>query len=376
MLSNVDDAGKCFSCSSNTSDVSSMSNGSNTQQMTATTTKVVNLQNSLTIPSSVQECSTTVSAVQQQQHGNERCGTTKREWNGGQDVDEDGDDEDLDLYDDGGANILAGPLSDPRSLRHCTEIRPNLFLGAEHHARDMGPWSPEEEGGEEQDGRRPLLHKLGITHILTCISGPVEQNRRDNIVTLRCPMSDYGLSDLDGVCAEAMPWIGEAIGLTKGDVWDPEGEEENQITTTDTKVTESRAISGATEHTATASTTTEGRSNSSSNDDNHNSKSSTAANKNMNKLLIHCKVGINRSATMVIAWLMCSEQIPLKKAYQAVSEKRNICLHDNYIAQLRMLDERWFGRHSTAEGELPSSNSVLQQALSSFRDTHLMVGTQ
>ena len=178
------------------------------------------------------------------------------------------------------------PASNPRSLRHCTEIRPNIYLGQEAHA--------------DNDA---LLKQLGITHILACIGGRVE-HRSDGIQHLRVPMCDRGVSDLDEVFAEAFQFLAESIGVPGDEP--PSGNP---------------------------------------------------------KVLIHCKLGVNRSATCTVGWLMCSEKLPLKQAHAEVHSKRDVLMHDSYVDKLRELDFRLFGKHSTEPDELPCTSKVMKEAM-------------
>jgi len=58
-----------------------------------------------------------------------------------------------------------------------------------------------------------------------------------------------------------------------------------------------------------------------------------------NKLFIHCQLGQNRSASIVIGFLMKSRNLSLHEAYTLLKEKRQIIHpHKNYIEQLRQLD--------------------------------------
>jgi len=69
--------------------------------------------------------------------------------------------------------------------------------------------------------------------------------------------------------------------------------------------------------------------------------------KDKNKILIHCHLGQNRSATVVIAWLMTEFHVSMHHAYRFVKEKRHL-IHPNnlYIQQLREYDKRLFGVYS------------------------------
>jgi len=71
-----------------------------------------------------------------------------------------------------------------------------------------------------------------------------------------------------------------------------------------------------------------------------------------NKILIHCHRGQNRSATVVIAWLMTKSlmnknQMCMYVAYRFVKERRDVIHPCNlYIQQLREYDKQLFGVYS------------------------------
>jgi len=77
-----------------------------------------------------------------------------------------------------------------------------------------------------------------------------------------------------------------------------------------------------------------------------------------NKLLIHCERGQNRSATLLIAWLMSKKRWSLYRSYMFVKEARQMIKpHKLYLDQLRELDKRLFGIYSTPEDYLAMSFS-------------------
>jgi len=82
------------------------------------------------------------------------------------------------------------------------------------------------------------------------------------------------------------------------------------------------------------------------------------------KVLVHCSMGVNRSPTMVVGFLMATQQWSLKKAHAYVAERRpQICLHDLYVRQLRAYDEKLFGQSSTEEGELMTTSRAMVRAV-------------
>ncbi|XP_065582628.1 dual specificity protein phosphatase 3-like [Artemia franciscana] len=58
------------------------------------------------------------------------------------------------------------------------------------------------------------------------------------------------------------------------------------------------------------------------------------------KILVHCQMGISRSATLVIAFLMIKKQLSVEEAIKTVRMKRFIYPNDGFLRQLCQLDER------------------------------------
>ncbi|XP_045175129.2 dual specificity protein phosphatase 3-like [Mercenaria mercenaria] len=58
------------------------------------------------------------------------------------------------------------------------------------------------------------------------------------------------------------------------------------------------------------------------------------------KILVNCKVGASRSATIVLAFLMLKRHLPVQDAVRLVREKREICPNDGFLQQLCDLNER------------------------------------
>ncbi|XP_059387433.1 dual specificity protein phosphatase 13-like [Carassius carassius] len=57
------------------------------------------------------------------------------------------------------------------------------------------------------------------------------------------------------------------------------------------------------------------------------------------KVLVHCAMGLSRSSTLVLAYLMIHEGMTLVEAIKAVSQHRNICPNSGFMEQLRELDK-------------------------------------
>ncbi|XP_061765724.1 dual specificity protein phosphatase 13B-like isoform X1 [Nerophis ophidion] len=55
-------------------------------------------------------------------------------------------------------------------------------------------------------------------------------------------------------------------------------------------------------------------------------------------VLVHCAMGLSRSATLVLAYLMIHERMTLPEAIKAVSANRNISPNAGFLQQLRELD--------------------------------------
>ncbi|XP_031996556.1 dual specificity protein phosphatase 13 isoform X2 [Hylobates moloch] len=58
------------------------------------------------------------------------------------------------------------------------------------------------------------------------------------------------------------------------------------------------------------------------------------------RVLVHCAMGVSRSATLVLAFLMIYENMTLVEAIQTVQAHRNICPNSGFLRQLQVLDNR------------------------------------
>uniref|UniRef100_A0A1I8EUV1 Dual specificity phosphatase n=1 Tax=Wuchereria bancrofti TaxID=6293 RepID=A0A1I8EUV1_WUCBA len=67
--------------------------------------------------------------------------------------------------------------------------------------------------------------------------------------------------------------------------------------------------------------------------------------KNGGKVLIFCGMGISRSATFVVAYLMCVEKMTLRDAYKEVQNIRNIiCPNVGFFKQMIELEEKLYNQ--------------------------------
>ncbi|KAM9804184.1 dual specificity protein phosphatase 13B-like [Neosynchiropus ocellatus] len=57
------------------------------------------------------------------------------------------------------------------------------------------------------------------------------------------------------------------------------------------------------------------------------------------RVLVHCLMGVSRSATLVLAFLMIVEGLRLQEAVAAVRTHRDICPNPGFLQQLRSLDK-------------------------------------
>ncbi|XP_040831982.1 dual specificity protein phosphatase 13 [Ochotona curzoniae] len=66
----------------------------------------------------------------------------------------------------------------------------------------------------------------------------------------------------------------------------------------------------------------------------------TALNAPQGRVLVHCAMGVSRSATLVLAFLMICENLTLVEAIQKVQAHRDICPNSGFLRQLQVLDNR------------------------------------
>ncbi|XP_008848121.2 dual specificity protein phosphatase 13 isoform X2 [Nannospalax galili] len=58
------------------------------------------------------------------------------------------------------------------------------------------------------------------------------------------------------------------------------------------------------------------------------------------RVLVHCAMGVSRSATIVLAFLMIYKNMTLVDAIQTVQAHRDICPNSGFLRQLQVLDNR------------------------------------
>lgn len=63
------------------------------------------------------------------------------------------------------------------------------------------------------------------------------------------------------------------------------------------------------------------------------------------KVLVHCHVGVSRSATLVLAYLMLKQKLTLVEAVCAIKDNRGVIPNRGFLRQLIKLDEQLFGPH-------------------------------
>ncbi|NWR73022.1 DS13B phosphatase, partial [Centropus unirufus] len=68
------------------------------------------------------------------------------------------------------------------------------------------------------------------------------------------------------------------------------------------------------------------------------------------KVLVHCAMGISRSATLVLAFLMICEGMSLADAIRTVRSHRGICPNSGFLRQLRELDLQLGARRGREAG--------------------------
>lgn len=60
---------------------------------------------------------------------------------------------------------------------------------------------------------------------------------------------------------------------------------------------------------------------------------------NRGKVLVHCRMGMSRSATVVLAYMLMTHRIPIRKAVGIVRRARYIFPNDGFLLQLCVLND-------------------------------------
>lgn len=78
------------------------------------------------------------------------------------------------------------------------------------------------------------------------------------------------------------------------------------------------------------------------------------------KVLVHCHVGVSRSATLVLAYLMLKQNLSLVEAICAVKDNRGVIPNRGFLRQLIKLDGQLFGPHWTLPDSITGQISWVQ----------------
>lgn len=63
-------------------------------------------------------------------------------------------------------------------------------------------------------------------------------------------------------------------------------------------------------------------------------------------VLVHCHVGVSRSATLVLAYLMLKQNLTLVEAICAVKDNRGVIPNRGFLRQLIRLNQQLFDKRS------------------------------
>jgi len=87
------------------------------------------------------------------------------------------------------------------------------------------------------------------------------------------------------------------------------------------------------------------------------------------KCLVHCQMGLSRSPTLCVSWLMASQHMPLKEAYAQVFNARGVIMpNDGFFRQLMDYERELFGCNSVPRGAM-SQRSLSQRCINHAADT-------
>ncbi|XP_074531971.1 dual specificity protein phosphatase 13B-like [Halichoeres trimaculatus] len=166
------------------------------------------------------------------------------------------------------SELLEVLLADRKPTGHVNQVWPNVYIGNEVAARD-----------------KPLLHSLGITHIVNAAHGPSNPDPGPCFYVKTGPRFYRDMKvDYYGVEAD------DAIGFILSPFFYP----------TARYIRAALAMGG--------------------------------------RVFVHCLMGVSRSATLVLAFLMIVEGLRLQEAVAAIRPHRDICPNPGFLQQLRSLD--------------------------------------
>ena len=92
-----------------------------------------------------------------------------------------------------------------------------------------------------------------------------------------------------------------------------------------------------------------------------------------NRILVYCNSSTNHSPTMAVVMMMHSKGMDLKTAHQFVAQKHGkmMCVSSEWMEQLRALDLRLNGKHSTKGQELETKESKVAAILAKMQKAKL-----
>ncbi|KAG7462531.1 hypothetical protein MATL_G00185780 [Megalops atlanticus] len=82
------------------------------------------------------------------------------------------------------------------------------------------------------------------------------------------------------------------------------------------------------------------------------------------KVLVHCAMGVSRSATLVLAFLMICEDLTLVEAINAVRKHRHVCPNEGFLNQLRHLDSTLAQERSMKQPSVHSGRPAIGGSIS------------
>ncbi|XP_035986227.1 dual specificity protein phosphatase 13 isoform X1 [Fundulus heteroclitus] len=175
------------------------------------------------------------------------------------------------------SELQAFLLADRRPTGHVNQVWPNVYIGNQVAARDKG-----------------ALHSLGITHVVNAAHGPPNPSDAPCFHVSTGPRFYRDMAvDYYGVEAD------DATDFILSPYFYP----------TARYIRAALAMGGK-----------------------------SARWKLHRRVFVHCLMGVSRSATLVLAFLMIAEGLRLQEAVAAVRQHRDICPNPGFLMQLRGLD--------------------------------------